>query len=384
METLANLESFVRSAELGGFSAAARRLSITPAAVSRNVATLEANLGGRLFQRSTRKLTLTEAGERFFAAIRDDLENLQSAIAAVTTDQGEPSGVLKISMSPAFGTGYVLPLLPDFLKRYPLVRPEWMFENRPVDLIAEGYDAAIGGGFELTAGVIARTLAPAHLIAVASPVYMKDRVPPFDPAGLSALDGIVMRSSSTGRVRQWVMRNVASEEMPAALSDEIVVNDPVAMCHLALLGLGVAMIATADALPYLERGELVRLIPNWYADAGPISLYYANRTLLPAKTRAFIDFITDRFQKDRLAERFAGSLGSIHGSGKQNSSTFSENPLSVCQPTETASARASFRKVSDIRSGTRRSPHAVWMRLTRFTSGPINVKSRRRPEPILP
>lgn len=309
METLANLESFVRSAELGGFSAAARRLSVTPAAVSRNVATLEANLGVRLFQRSTRRLTLTEAGERFFAAIRDDLENLQSAIAAVATDQGEPSGVLKVSMSPALGAGYVLPLLPDFLKRYPLVKPECMFDNRQVDLISEGYDAAIGGGFERTPGVIARTLAPAHLVAVASPAYMKGRVAPFDPAGLSMLDGIVMRSSRTGRVRQWAMSNLAGDEMPAALSEKIVVNDPVAMCQLALLGLGVAMIATADALPYLERGELVRLVPNWYADAGPISLYYANRTLLPAKTRAFIDFITARFQKDRLAERFTGRFG---------------------------------------------------------------------------
>ncbi len=98
-------------------------------------------------------------------------------------------------------------------------------------------------------------------------------------------------------------------EMPAALSEKIVVNDPVAMCQLARLGLGVAMSATADALPYLERGELVRLVANWYADAGPISLYYANRTLLPAKTRAFIDFITARFQKERLAERFSGRLG---------------------------------------------------------------------------
>src|SRR6476661_10387929 len=98
METLANLESFVRSAELGGFSAAARRLSLTPAAVSRNVAMLERNLGIRLFQRSTRKLTLTEAGERFLHAIQNNLEELQAAIASVATDRGEPAGVLRISM----------------------------------------------------------------------------------------------------------------------------------------------------------------------------------------------------------------------------------------------------------------------------------------------
>src|SRR6195256_5694964 len=102
METLTNLESFVRSAESGGFSAAARRLALTPAAVSRNVAMLERNLGVRLFQRSTRKLTLTEAGEGFLEAIRGNLAGLQAAIAGVASDRGEPAGVLKVSMSLTF------------------------------------------------------------------------------------------------------------------------------------------------------------------------------------------------------------------------------------------------------------------------------------------
>src|SRR5256886_14580301 len=119
VETLANLESFVRSAEASSFSVAARRLSLTPAAVSRNVAMLERNLGIRLFQRSTRKLTLTEAGERFLLAIRDNLDGLQAAIASVATDRGEPADGLKISMGMTFGVEYILPLLPEFLKRYP-------------------------------------------------------------------------------------------------------------------------------------------------------------------------------------------------------------------------------------------------------------------------
>src|SRR5207302_1466033 len=118
METLANLESFVRSAETGGFSSAARRLSLTPAAVSRNVATLEGNLGVRLFHRSTRKLTLTDSGERFLLAIRDNLDGLQQAISGMATDQGEPAGVLKVSMGLSFGADYILPLLPAFLARY--------------------------------------------------------------------------------------------------------------------------------------------------------------------------------------------------------------------------------------------------------------------------
>ncbi len=306
METLANLESFVRSAEMGSFSAAARGLALTPAAVSRNVGLLERNLGVRLFQRSTRKLTLTEAGERFLAAIGGNLEALQAAIASVSTDRSDPAGVLKVSMAPTFGITYVMPLLPAFLARYPMVRPDWHFENRPVDLIAEGYDAALGGGFELAPGVVSRTLAPAHLVAVASPRYMTGRVAPADPGDLAKLDGIVMRSIRTGRVRHRTMRDVAGGEIPARLSESIMVDDPAAMREAATLGLGVALLSVSDVLSSIERGDLVRLLPRWYADAGSISIYYATRALLPAKTRVFVEFVVEAFERERLAEKFAG------------------------------------------------------------------------------
>lgn len=309
METLANLESFVRSAESGSFSAAARRLALTPAAVSRNVALLERNIGIRLFHRSTRKLTLTEAGERFLLDIGGNLEALQAAIAGVSTDKGEPVGVLKVSMSLTFGLTHLMPLLPDFLARHPLIRPEWHFENRSVDLNAEGYDAAIGAGFDLASGVVSRPLAPAHIIAVASKAYMAGRSMPVDPSELAALDGIAMRSLRTGRIRHWMMRDIGGTEAPALVRETVVVNDPAAMREAALHGLGVALIAVPDALRELERGDLVRLVPRWYADAGSISLYYASRTLMPAKTRVFIDFVAKAFKRERLAERFAGSLG---------------------------------------------------------------------------
>jgi DNA-binding transcriptional LysR family regulator len=308
METLANLESFVRSAETGSFSAAARRLMLTPAAVSRNVALLERNLGVRLFQRSTRKLTLTEAGERFLVEIGGNLDALQAAIVSVASDRSEPAGVLKVSMAPTFGITYVMPLLPAFRARYPMVRPDWHFENRQVDLIAEGYDAALGGGFDLAPGVVSRALAPAHLVAVASPAYMAGRVPPADPGDLAQLDGIVMRSSRTGRVRHRTMRDTAGNEMAAELAETIMVNDPAAMREAATLGLGVALLSVSDVLSSIERRELVRLLPHWYVDAGAISIYYATRALLPAKTRAFVDFVVEAFERERLATRFAGSI----------------------------------------------------------------------------
>ena len=270
---------------------------------------LERNLGVRLFHRSTRKLTLTEAGERFLQAIRGNLEELQASIASVATDRGEPAGLLKVSLGLTFGVDYILPLLPEFLQRYPNVRPDWNFESRQVDLIAEGFDAAIGGGIELAPGVVSRTLAPLHIIAVASPSYMKGRTPPADPSGLAVFDGIVMRSSLTGRIRERMMRDVAGAEMAAPLKETVVFDDPEAMCRAALLGLGVTLIAVPHALPHLESGALVRLVPQWYSDAGPISIYYATRTLLPAKTRVFVDFVVEAFRRQRLAERFAGSIG---------------------------------------------------------------------------
>jgi DNA-binding transcriptional LysR family regulator len=211
-------------------------------------------------------------------------------------------------MGLTFGADYILPLLPAFLARYPNIRPDWRFESRQVDLIAEGYDAAIGGGIELTSGLVTRALGPLHIIAVASPAYLKGRKRPVDPSGLAAFDGIVMRSLRTGRIRERTMRNAMGAEVAATLKETIILDDPEAMCRAALLGLGVTLIAVPHALPHLEKRALVRLVPQWYADAGPISIYYPTRTLLPAKTRAFVDFVVDGFRRDRLAVRMSSAV----------------------------------------------------------------------------
>ena len=305
METLANLESFVRAAEGGSFSEAGRRLGLSAAAVSRNVAMLERNLGVRLFQRSTRKLALTDAGERFLVSIEGNLDALQAAIAEAAAHSSEPAGVLKVSMSPSIGLTHILPLLPALLAKYPRITPEWRFENRPVDLIAENYDAAIGGAFDLAPGLISRTLAPVHVVAVASPAYMAGRTPPADPSELAAYDGIVMRPLRTGRIRHWMLRNTNGIEIAGTLAETIVVDDPAAMREAARLGLGVSLIALFDVLAHLERGELIRLLPDWYADAGAISLYYTSGTLVPAKTRVFVDFVVNAFKSKRLDVAFS-------------------------------------------------------------------------------
>lgn len=307
METLANLESFVRSAEASSFSGAARRLSLTPAAVSRNVAMLERNLGVRLFHRSTRKITLTEAGETFLLSIGTNLEALQNAIAGASQSRGEPAGVLKVSMSLSFGIEYVLPVLPKFLERYPLVRPDWHFDSRKVDLVAEGFDAAIGGGFDLSPGIFTSRLGPAHIVAVAAPGYLAHQSQPVQPGDLADLAGIVMRSPNTGRIRHWTMQDADGREEAALPRETVILSDAAPMRRAALMGMGVALMAVPDVLRDLESGALVRLLPRWHADAGSISLYHAGRTHQSPKTRAFIDFLTDHFRGERLAQRFAGN-----------------------------------------------------------------------------
>jgi DNA-binding transcriptional LysR family regulator len=304
MESLNLLESFIQSADTGSFSAAARRLGLTPAAVSKNVARLEFNLGLRLFQRSTRSLTLTAGGERFLQQVGDPHAALQDAFAGVSSDDGQPGGVLKVSVPVAFGSQYLVPLLGEFLERYPAVVPDWYFDNRPVDLIGGGFDAAIGGGMDLTQGVVGRELARTHVIVTASPEYMAGRGMPARPADLADFDCIARRSSSTGRVRAWTLRNQMGEEASVECRTKMIFDDPEAIAQAARQGLGIALLPVQHAARSLERGELVRLLPGWYAENPPLVLYYPNKKMLPPRTRVFVEFMVEAFRTRRLAARF--------------------------------------------------------------------------------
>jgi len=304
METLSNLESFVRSAESSSFSAAARRLALTPAAVSRNVAQLERNLGVKLFQRNTRGLKLTEAGERFLNTVAGGLDTIQGAIAEVTTNAGQPAGILKLSAAHRFGCDFLLPMMPDFLERYPAVLPDWHFENRQVQLIREGFDAAVGGGFELPPGLVARSLAPLHLVAVATPQFMRGRKTLKRPADLADHEGVAMRSVFSGRVIERVLRNKAGDAEAGAQRACLTVNDPEAVVQGVLLHMGIGLMAMPHVLRYLESGEMVRVLPGWHEDAGAISIYFGSQKLLPAKTRVFVDFVVERFREQEFAQRF--------------------------------------------------------------------------------
>lgn len=305
METIANLESFVRSAESGSFSLAARRLAITPAAVSRNVAQLERNLGVRLFQRSTRGLTMTEAGERFLHSVRGGLDMIQGAIADVGVSREQPAGVLKVNSLVGFAISHLLPLMPEFQRRYPGVIVDWVFDNHPLDLIKGGFDVAIGGGFDIPGGLVARELARLRLIAVAAPTLLRERPFPTNPAGLAVLPGVVLRSPLTNRLRTWTMLNSAGATMTAVETPAMIVNDPEAQFAAVLAGVGAALVAPPHAAAHLASGALLRLLDDWHVDAGPISIYFPGQKLLPGKTRVFVDFIFSAFRSPQLKQLFA-------------------------------------------------------------------------------
>lgn len=322
MEALNHLQSFVLSAETGSFSAAARRLGLTPAAISKNVARLEASLGLRLFQRSTRQLTLTEGGERFLQQVGGALATLQEAMAGAAGDAGQPSGILKIGMAPSFGRRYVVPLLAQFTSLYPGVVPDCHFDNRQVDLVGEGFDVAIGGGIELTPGVVAREIGHAYIVATASPTYMADKAMPAHPSELAQFDGVLRRSAGTGRLRTWIMRDGRGGEGVADCRPRAIFDDPEAMAQAAIDGIGVALLPMPHAQAHLRSGALIRLLPGWCADTGPLSIYYPSKKLLPAKTRVFVDFLLAQLRSSGFAELIqpdpcgdidAGGVVGLHG-----------------------------------------------------------------------
>ena len=301
-----HLLSFVRTAEHGSFSAAARVLGLTPAGVSKNVARLETDLGIRLFHRTTRHLALTEGGERFLRQVDGPLTSLQAAVDAVAERDTDPAGTLKLSMGQAFGRAFILPLLGDFLARCPRVLPDLHFDNKPVDIVAEGFDAAIGGGFALAPGVVAQALAPNHIVAVAAPAYLSGRTLPLKPEDLASFDGLMRRSTPTGRVRPWVLRSRRLAEQAVPCKPRLIFSDPEAVAQAARMGLGVALLPMPFAFAAIRSGELVRLLPGWYGDAGSVSIYYSSKRMLPPKTRAFVDFVVERFRSAEFAHLVDG------------------------------------------------------------------------------
>jgi len=298
------LDAFLTAADDGSFSAAARRLGLTPAAVSKSVGQLEARLGVRLFQRSTRTLALTTDGERLYAQVRLPWREIGDALTDLRQGAGKPAGTLKVALAHTVGREYIVPLLGEFVRLYPDVVPDLHFDNRQVDLMAEGFDVAIGGGIELTNALIARELARLRIVLVASPAYLKANRAPVHPQDLARHRGLLRRSLATGRLVPWALKNGEGEELVASVRPVMVLDDPEAMARAAATGMGIAMLPLPHALPMLESGALVRVLRDWYAETRPLSLYYTSRKLVPAKVRVFVDYIVQQFHASGQAARF--------------------------------------------------------------------------------
>jgi len=303
-ESISHLVSFIYSAEERGFSPAARRLGLSPAAVSKNVARLEQHLGVRLFQRTTRQLRLTAEGERYLHEVAEPWRRIEEATLATRQDAGQPGGQLKIAMAPLVGRMVFVPMLEEFLKRYPAIVPDLHFANGQVDLVREGFDAAIGGGVELGDGMVARELTTVRSVVLASPAYLARRGWPLGPDDLARHDGIGRRAVGSGRLLSWILRHDGGRQAPVDLRTVVVCDDPEAMAQAALAGIGVAVLPLPHAQAFLRSGALVDVLPGWFVEGRPLCLYYASRRLLPAKTRVFIDFVVERFEQQALARQF--------------------------------------------------------------------------------
>ena len=299
------LDAFIAAADEGSFSAAARRLGLTPAAVSKSVGQFEARLGVWLFQRSTRRLALTTDGERLYGQVRLPWGEIGDALTDLRQGAGKPAGTLKVALAHTVGREYFVPLMAEFVRRYPDVVPDLHFDNRQVDLIAEGFDVAIGGGIELTDALIARELARLRIVLVASPAYLAAHPVPTHPSELARHRGLLRRQLSSGRLTPWALKSEAGEEVVASVRPVMVLDDPEAIARAAATGMGIAMLPRPHALPFLERGDLVRVLPEWYADARPLSIYYTSRKLVPAKVRVFVDYVVKAFEASGQAARFS-------------------------------------------------------------------------------
>ena len=302
MDVFAALGMLVRSTEQNSFSAAARQLGLTPAAVSKQVALLERELGVQLVVRTTRSLALTEAGARLVREAAPGLQQVNAALAAANPRSEALTGVLRVSLAAAFGREHVLPLMGPFLDAHPALQLDWHFDNRQVDLVKEGFDAGIAGGVDLAGGLVARVLAPLHLVVVAAPAYLlRCGLPePRAPQDLAAFDAVVLRSPSTRRARPWALQR-RSRQVVVEPKVRLWLSDPEALSDAALAGYGIALAGLSHVHAHLASGALVRLLAPWWSDAGTVSVYFPPSRLMPAKTRAFVDHITAAMAQQGVA-----------------------------------------------------------------------------------
>jgi DNA-binding transcriptional LysR family regulator len=297
MKQLQGLLAFIEVADAGSLAEAARRLGVTSAAVSKNLLKLEQQLGVRLMQRNTRQLRLTPEGSGFLGKARAALRALDEAVAEVSQTALVPSGRVRISVGVSFGRHWVLPVLPALAAAHPQLRIELDLDNRPVDLVAEGYDIGIRGGKIESSGLVARRICALPVVLVASANYLKRAGVPSSPDDLLQHRCAQLRLSD-GSLSSWTFRQPGSRRRVVVQPDaSLVVGDNEALVDLALADAGIVQAGLYHALPYLRSGRL-KLVLGASHDPGSreFVLHYPHRLYLAPRVRVVVDALLAHFR----------------------------------------------------------------------------------------
>ncbi|WP_419905196.1 LysR family transcriptional regulator [Kiloniella sp.] len=296
-DSIGAIPVFVAVVEEGGFSAAAKKLQVSKSAVSKRITQLEARLGVQLLYRSTRKLSLSEAGEQYFAHAVQSLAAAREAEDAVAQMQGAPQGRLRINTTMSFGRLHVAPLVSEFLGKYPGVELDMVMDDRVVDMVEGGFDLAIRVRMLEDSSLFARKIAPSHNLLCAAPDYLKSRGTPTHPEQLH--DHNCLHYAYASSVQSWRFTNPkTSESIALDTTGNYQVNNSEAMYEAVLQGLGIGRMPTFIAGPDVAAGKLVSLMPDYILPSQTIYAMFPERRHLPAKVRAFIDFLVSKLGGD--------------------------------------------------------------------------------------
>jgi DNA-binding transcriptional LysR family regulator len=301
---------FSKVVQAGSLSAAARELGVSTAVVSRTLSALEARLGVRLVNRTTRSLHLTDEGASYYETCQRILAEIEEADAAVTARRVEPQGVLKVAIPASFGHQHIAPLIPRFAERYPKVELALSLSDRSINLIEEGFDLAVRIAELKDSSLAARKLAPNRRVVCASPAYLRLHGEPKTPQDLTRHNCLVA-SWEQGFAMTWEYKSPAGKRGSIRVTGRYACDNWEVLREWAVAGLGVALKSTWDVRRQLEDGSLVALLPG-YDFGTDVGIYavYPHRRHLPAKTRVFIDFLAESFGPEPYWDRPAARIKS--------------------------------------------------------------------------
>ena len=293
MDNLADVAVFVRVVERGSFTRAAGKLELSTSQVSKCVNRLERSLGARLLHRTTRRLSLTEAGAALFEASRSAIERIEEAEGAVAQFQSEPRGRLRVSAPMSFGILHLGPAISEFARAHPRVTLDMRLDDRFVNLVEEGVDVAVRIGALTDSSLVARRVATTSTLVCAAPSYLAERGEPEAPEDLASHDCLLYSYLATANVWRFAARD--GREIPVAVSGSFRINNGIVLAEAAAAGHGILMAPAFYVAPMLRAGRLKRILARYALPDLGIHAVYPQRSQVPPKVRAFVDFLVKRF-----------------------------------------------------------------------------------------